>query len=261
VPGGERLTSMGAILGTAAYMAPEQLCAAEDIDARVDTYALGVTMFECLAGTVPYLGPYPRVLLQVSADTPPPPLPPDVDAKLAAVVARAMAKKREDRFASAGELGAAIREAMPDAPTRTTLLTPMGVRGGGATAKAIEVTATQRRRHPRAPYTTPVRLLLPGGTIDGRSEDVSEAGMLVLSREPCEKDSRVSVRFALPIEGRVVSCEADIRWLRAAHPDSPDGPRAIGLEFVSPSKELRASLRKYVELMGEGAGYYAEEIT
>jgi serine/threonine-protein kinase len=253
-PQQENLTSIGALVGTVAYMAPEQLCASDDLDGRVDLYALGATMFECLAGEVPYRGPYPRVLLQVSTDRPPPPLPPEVDAHLAAVVARALAKKREDRYATGAELAAAIREAVADAPTRTTLLDPPRA------PRIADASPVQRRQFPRAPYTTPVRLLLPDGTIDGRAEDVSEGGMLVICRQPCERNVAVSARFALPIEGRVVSCEAQVRWQKAAHPDVPDGPRALGIEFVNPAASVRASIRRYVELMGEGAAYYVEDV-
>jgi serine/threonine-protein kinase len=246
----EKVTSVGELIGTAAYMAPEQLCALPDVDARADVYALGTTMFECLEGRVPYAGPYPRILLEVSAEGPPPALSPPVNAQLAAVVARALAKKREDRFATAAEMGRALREAVPDAWKHTTLLGPPPLPG------PAETSATQRRRLPRAPYSTPVHILLPEGTIDGRTEDISEGGMLILSRQSCEVNARVSVRFALPIEGRVVSCEADLRWLRAARPEDPDGPCALGLEFVDPPAALRSSLRRYVELMGEGAEYY-----
>jgi serine/threonine-protein kinase len=52
----EKLTGIGALIGTPAYMAPEQLLALEDVDLRADLYALGITMFECLTGNVPYIG-------------------------------------------------------------------------------------------------------------------------------------------------------------------------------------------------------------
>jgi serine/threonine protein kinase len=54
-PGAEKVTAVGALVGTPAYMAPEQLLA-QDVDERVDVYAIGVLLFECLSGTVPYEG-------------------------------------------------------------------------------------------------------------------------------------------------------------------------------------------------------------
>jgi serine/threonine protein kinase len=242
-PNEAKLTGIGALIGTPAYMAFEQLCALADIDARADVYALGVVMFECLTGEVPYVGNYPRILMQVSSADPPPSLPAGIPAALAAVVARACAKKREDRFASAEDFAAAIRDAFPKASMRTNLL-------GHIARPDLPPTVAQRRKFPRAPYTTPVHILLPFGTIDGRSEDISEGGMLVICRERCEDKVPVSVRFALPIEGRVVTCVANLRWLRAAQSDNPEGPRALGLEFVNASEALRTSVRRYVDLMG-----------
>jgi hypothetical protein len=56
----------------------------------------------------------------------------------------------------------------------------------------------------------------------------------------------------MPIEGKVVSLEVHVRWVRAARPSEPQGPRAIGLEFVALPDAVRASIAKYVALMGEG---------
>ena len=60
-----KLTQEGALLGTPEYMAPEQLLARE-VDGRTDLYALGITLYECLAGVVPFEGNFGEVLLKVS---------------------------------------------------------------------------------------------------------------------------------------------------------------------------------------------------
>jgi predicted Ser/Thr protein kinase len=99
------LTATGAIAGTPAYLAPEQL-GGDPIDARVDQFAWAVMAWELLTGTKPF-----PVLFAVRLDairagvTPPPSLP----AALAAVLARAMAAAPRDRFASMRELIAAVR--------------------------------------------------------------------------------------------------------------------------------------------------------
>jgi hypothetical protein len=49
-----------------------------------------------------------------------------------------------------------------------------------------------------------------------------------------------------------VTCQAHLRWVRSAQPDAIDGPRALGLEFIDPPSELRSSIARYVELMGDG---------
>jgi hypothetical protein len=74
--------------------------------------------------------------------------------------------------------------------------------------------------------------------------------MLFICRSPCEPGAPASVRFALPIEGKVVGCEVKVRWVRAARPDQPGGARAVGLEFVAAPEPLRASIARYVGLMG-----------
>ena len=61
----DKLTGIGALIGTPAYMSPEQLLAI-DVDHRADVYALGVTLFECLTGRLPYEGNYQAVLLQAN---------------------------------------------------------------------------------------------------------------------------------------------------------------------------------------------------
>lgn len=247
----EKLSRLGAVLGTPAYMAPEQLLSLGDIDVRADVYALGVTMLECLTGSVPYDGTYQQVLLRVCSDEPAPDVrarSPEVPAPLAAIVQRAIAKKREDRFQGVLELAQAIHDALPSAPARTSLLGPPPRPDPQAPAKAAP--AGQRRRVPRAPYVTPVHIVMPRGSVDGRTEDISEGGILVITRQPCETNLRATVRFALPIEGYVVNCEADVRWVRAARPDAPDGARAIGLEFVEPSAAVRTSIKRYVDAMG-----------
>jgi serine/threonine protein kinase len=254
-----KLTGIGAVIGTPEYMAPEQLLAFDDIDERADVYALGITMYECLTGEVPYLGTYQQLLLESASPRAPKSLldaRPEVGKALADVVHRAFAKKREDRFGSIVDLWHAIEDAVPGAMAHTTLLgpRPLPVKAPSLVpmAKPAVVDAGQRRRFPRAPYATPVRILLAnGGTLDGRNEDISEGGMLLLSREVCAQDEKVNVRFALPMEGRVVSCPAVVRWLRAARPGDPESPRAIGLEFVDLLPEVRASIARYVELIGD----------
>jgi tRNA A-37 threonylcarbamoyl transferase component Bud32 len=244
----DKLTEAGVVLGTPAYMAPERLLGRGDDDARTDVYSVGATLFECLSGVMPYEGTYPEIVLRVATATPTTPLrsvAPDVPEALAAVVDRALCKSPMARFASAGDLAFAIEQAMPGAARTTTLLGPK------ARATAAATSGAQRRRRPRAPYSTPVRLMLANGVLDGRAEDISEGGVLVLSEATCSPGQRVALRFALPMEGKVVSVEADVRWVRAASGVDARGLRAIGLEFVAVPEPVRASVARYVELMAE----------
>jgi serine/threonine protein kinase len=106
-----KLTSTGAMLGTPAFMAPEQARGATDIDARVDIYAIGATMYQALTGRLPYDAPSMPALLFAIVEKEPTPiaeLRPDIPADLVAVVVRAMAKDRTARFSSAEEMRAAL---------------------------------------------------------------------------------------------------------------------------------------------------------
>lgn len=249
----DKLTSVGALVGTPAYMSPEQLLAL-DVDHRADIYALGVSLFECLTGHLPYAGNYQSVLLQVcSPDGKVPKVAewaPDAGPELSLVVERAIARKPEDRFATAMDMGRALHAAIATPRLRTFFLGAPPMPKFGPAVAPRPNPLEQRRRARRAAYATPVHLITPGGTIDGRSEDVSEGGLLVICRSPCEANVRASVRFAMPIDGKVVGLEVHVRWVRAARPSEPQGPRAIGLEFVDLPEPMKASIAQYVALMG-----------
>jgi c-di-GMP-binding flagellar brake protein YcgR len=106
--------------------------------------------------------------------------------------------------------------------------------------------AAQRRRYARAPYVTPVRIVQQDGrSIDGKSEDISEGGLLVMAERACGAAEQVEIRFALPTTGRIVGCRAIARWVRTVR-----GTGALGLQFQDVSEEVRASIRQYVTMMG-----------
>jgi serine/threonine protein kinase len=236
-PGAEKLTAAGALVGTPSYMAPEQLMA-QDVDEGVDIYAVGAMLFECLTGTIPYEGAYPRVLMAACSAEPPPSVRlvrPQVEATLEGVIGKAMAKKRSERFATVADLAAALRRACPQIDGLTRLLD-------------VAAPVAPRRKFNRAPYRTPISIKSSWGEITGRSEDISEGGMLVLSDQACQQGEEVAVRFALPIEGRVAVCKARVQWVRA-RPNHPGMNQAIGLELLDAPSDMRASLARYVALM------------
>jgi serine/threonine protein kinase len=103
-------TRVGTVVGTPAYMSPEQV-SGMDVDARTDLYALGVIMYELLAGSLPFEGstPYAPRLRQPGEAVPP--LPSSVPAVLSAVITQLLAFDRARRFASATETIFALRPA------------------------------------------------------------------------------------------------------------------------------------------------------
>jgi serine/threonine-protein kinase len=243
----DKLTGIGALIGTPAYMSPEQLLGLDDVDARSDVYALGVTLFECLTGRVPYEGTYQEVLLQVCSPGPVPTLDPvgsGVPAPLAAIVRKAMDKERAARYPRMRELRAALLAAYPKAREHSELFGPPVDPDAAAPAGP-----DARRKLVRAPYVTPVRIVVGDLTIDGRTEDISTGGMLVVCHQVCPTDQKATIRFALPIEGKVAAVDVQVRWVKAARANDPQGARALGVEFVDAPADVTRSIARYVSLM------------
>jgi eukaryotic-like serine/threonine-protein kinase len=117
-----RLTQTGMVLGTPLYMSPEQARGDDELDQRVDVYALGVIMYEAAAGRVPFIGNnYLSVISQVLNEEPKPlrELRPELSEEFDAVVMKAMSKDVKERYASANDMLADVTSLLDD-PTRST---------------------------------------------------------------------------------------------------------------------------------------------
>ncbi len=127
-----KLTQTGEVLGTPRYMAPEQLSAERDLDGRTDIYALGVILYEALAGKPPFLAATATDLIVAILHGKHAPLTahrPDVSSTIEGIIARAMARAREARFGTATDLAKAYVEAASGGAR-----TPEAQREGMATA-------------------------------------------------------------------------------------------------------------------------------
>ncbi len=106
-----RLTATGMLMGTPGYLSPEQ-CLDQSPDHRTDIYSLGVTFFEMVTGTMPFRADSPLALLRLIVEVDPPDiqdLNPGVDAELRGIIARMLAKDRENRYSSCTEVMAEIQ--------------------------------------------------------------------------------------------------------------------------------------------------------
>jgi serine/threonine-protein kinase len=111
VPGaGTRLTSAGALVGSPAYMSPEQACGEDDIDCRSDVWAFGVVLYETILGRPPWEAPSCPALLRAIVDDPPVTLvgTGGVDRELWSIIEGALKKDRAARCPSTSELGRAL---------------------------------------------------------------------------------------------------------------------------------------------------------
>ncbi len=107
------ISAAGAVIGTPAFMPPEQAQGRlEEIDSRSDVYSLGATLYAILCRRQPFSGQSPmEVLMKVCHEEPVPPrkLNPDIPPDVETIILKAMAKEKEDRYASAGELASDIQ--------------------------------------------------------------------------------------------------------------------------------------------------------
>ncbi|HLL87406.1 MAG TPA: protein kinase [Thermoleophilaceae bacterium] len=155
------VTAMGHFVGTIDYMAPEQF-EARSLDARADVYSLGCVLFEALTGRIPYPldGEPAKMFAHMRAPAPSvsevaPSVPPELDE----VVARALAKDREERYSSAGDLGKAARAAARDETV------PAGrprSRGAGPAPAPRDAPDTELGR-PAPPTRAPAHTAVPPG--------------------------------------------------------------------------------------------------
>ena len=162
--GGE-LTSSGQPMGTADYIAPEQVSDAHSVDIRADIYSLGCTLYKLLTGHSPFSAPqyktHAEKLVGHLKEIPPPvqQLRTDVSAELAAVIARMMAKSPANRFATPVEVAAAMA---PFAAGSNLVQVATEVSAAARDAKTLERAVAITDSDPRDGHGSPHRPLGEG---------------------------------------------------------------------------------------------------
>jgi serine/threonine-protein kinase len=207
-PAAHQITATGEMVGSPAFMAPEQL-RGRDVDARTDIYAAGVCMYFALTGRLPFhAGSLPQLLFAIDEQAPQAlsTVRPDLDPQLAFVVERAMAKRPEHRFQSAEEMLAALPRAsglpFAMAPTAAAPIPPVARPAftpasppktntagwvialviGGTVLGVVLLVARGVERHMRPP-DAPTAIADASGGPDA-SVDGSPAAVAVISASP-----------------------------------------------------------------------------
>ncbi|MEU1504416.1 serine/threonine-protein kinase [Kitasatospora sp. NPDC005748] len=185
-----RITASHAVIGTALYMAPEQ-AEGQAVTPASDLYSIGVVGYELLTGQPPFVGESVLEVALKHIREPAPELPAAVPEAVRGLIATALAKKPEDRFADAGAMAAAARAAIAAAPGAPALPAPPVVpvipaTPAGAAADVGEVESRdatepgtrRRRRGFLVPIVIPV--IITAGT----------ATVLLIDRTPFTSEAK-----------------------------------------------------------------------
>jgi formylglycine-generating enzyme required for sulfatase activity len=238
------VSQSGAIMGTAAYMAPEQAAGkVRDTGPAADVYALGALLYECLAGRPPFEGPQHVVLASVLNDEPVPPSRrgAKVPADLETICLKCLSKEPARRYASAEELANDLRRFQAGEPIRAR---PVG---------AVERTWKWARRRPALAALLGVVLLALVSLAVLSGNLIVLSGNLVAARNDAdakrqaaeqEADKAQKARDFLVNIFRVA--ETDVRGGNiTARQILADAEKRIPEEFAGQS-ELRAELEKAI---------------
>ena len=254
-----RAATMGLALGTPAYMAPEQVEGASDLDERADVYALGAMIYECVTGERAWSGESIWALAAARLVHPPPDpraKRPDLPTAVAELVLRCMARRREDRFASATEVAAALASMTMPAPRTRPSVPPLAPAPIDADAKTVAVLPFQNLGAPADDYVA-----------DGLSDDLLDAlsmtpGLRVLARGAVAKyrgetrDARNvgrELRVQVVVDGSVRRA-GDMLRVTARVVSVADGFQLWARRFDRPEKEV-------LTISDEAANAVAEALT
>lgn len=247
-----RLTQLGVVVGTPAYLAPEQALA-DELDHRTDIYAMGCVAYELLTGRPPFVASELRKVVSAHLTQPPEPLEkfrPELNshALLGAAVLKALAKEKERRFQSVNE----FREALEDALAKP-----------GAVAPPPEFTASTSTPWPppaqevsewsEAPPAAPVSSS-PSAVVQPADDFFSSVGPMP---SPAAKKAPTSKLLAPFIS---VASEAALTRLHGATPTEPGRGVAIRFEVLGPQGRSAAEQHctaRVLEEVANSGGFLA----
>ena len=206
--GDARLTLTGVAVGTPAYMSPEQAMGDRDVDGRSDQYSLGIVGYQMLVGQTPFKAANtPAMLVKHLSEIPRPvrETRPDVPAQLAAAIDRALAKKPEERWPSAGAFRDALTAPIASVPAREANAPPAATMPNGGGQAEPQRPGEALRRAMRLSDDVLPALPLPGAPIG-----------IGMSRREWKEWARQQRRLARDMARGVMVSAADQVDIRAA---------------------------------------------
>jgi predicted Ser/Thr protein kinase len=232
------LTFAGSLLGTPAYMSPEQAAAAP-LDARSDVYSLGLVLYELVSGKRPLVRDSVNETLDAARAADVPPLD-SAPRPLARLLSRALAAAPADRFADmdafAAELAAVSAALTPRWRKRALLGAGAAVLAGGAATVAIAAVGGERAPEPRADFVVRATRSL---TIDPGCEELpafTPDGREILYDGEVDRDTEI---LAITPDGKTRRrLTHSPGWDIGAAP-SPDGRRVAYIHYGDRGRELR----------------------
>jgi serine/threonine-protein kinase len=251
-PWNEDQTAAGIVLGTPAYMAPEQW-AGQQVDGRADIYALAVTAYYLTTGQLPFeRGQMAELALSSGPVGPVPPhvLRPSVPPALSDVLLRALERRCEDRYPTALDFKEALLAAVvPASALRTAEGRPIGTTPVPSPSLAVLEAAEGPERTPT--HVTPpltwvakVRRRAGSGDVEVRCTELSKGGLFMCCAEPFPRLFN-RLEFTLLLAGEEVPCAGEV----VRHVDSTQARAwgmspGVGVQFINPSPRLRELIHR-----------------
>ncbi len=186
------MTQAGTIMGTPAYMSPEQFMG-HVVDRRTDIYSCGVMLYQLLTGERPFDGSMTSIMHKATTTVPPPPSELAVTApvRLDAVVARAMAKRPEDRYDSAADFATALRAPAPSTAFETDETMVAGPRSASTRPPQPSPSPAGAKRRSKLP-------IIIGGAVAASVVVAGGVWFLLPSATPRVQEASVAPAPAVP---------------------------------------------------------------
>jgi formylglycine-generating enzyme required for sulfatase activity len=247
--GARDVSQSGAIMGTAAYMAPEQAAGkVRETGPAADVYALGALLYECLTGRPPFEGPHHVVLFSVLADEPAPPsrLAPKVPRDLETICLTCLRKEPDRRYASA--------EALADDLRRFQAGEPIRARPVGTAERAVMWARRHRAITALAATVLLVAALGVAGIVWKYLDAERQKGIALRNEEAALKEAEKATKAREFLVRTFRKAETDEKGANVTVRQLLDeADSRIPVEFAD-QPELRADLAKAVADVRRGIG-------